>query len=86
MFRYLVILLTLCLSLNACNFRRLELPLPTPDEDNIIYVTATPLTVVAQAAPTETATEIAPVAQPTPAIMAKEQLQSAESFTRNGLF
>ena len=41
-FRFPVIVLTLCLFLNACNFPSLELPLPTPDEDNIIYVTATP--------------------------------------------
>ncbi len=86
MYRFPVIAMALCVFLSACNFRRLELPLPTPDEDNIIYVTATPLPVVAQAVPTEAPTEIPPVAQPTPAIMAKEQLQSAESFTRNGYF
>lgn len=86
MFRFPVIILALCTFLNGCNFRRLDLPLPTPDEDNIIYVTATPLTVVAQADPTEAPTEIPPVAQPTPAIMANQQLQLAESFTRNGYF
>lgn len=86
MFRFPVIVLTLCLSLNACNFPGLELPLPTPDEDNIIYVTATPLTVVAQADPTETPTEIAPIAKPTPDINLQKLLQSAESFTRNGYF
>ncbi|MCY3864584.1 MAG: transglycosylase SLT domain-containing protein [Chloroflexi bacterium] len=86
MFRFPVIVLTLCLSLNACNFPGLELPLPTPDEDNIIYVTATPLPVVAQALPTEAPTEVAPVAQTTPDIDPRHQLQSAERFTRNGYF
>jgi len=86
MFRFPVIVLTLCLLLNACNFRRLELPLPTPDEDNIIYVTATPLSVVAQDAPTQSPTEIAALPQPTPDIDPRELLQSAESITRNGYF
>ena len=86
MFRFPLIVLTLCLCLSACNFRRLELPLPTPDEDNIIYVTATPLPVVAQDAPTEVPTAMATVAQPTPEVDAKQRLQSAESLARNGYF
>lgn len=86
MFRVPAIVLTLCLSLSACNFSRLELPLPTPDEDNIIYVTATPLPVVAQAVPTDAPTEIATVAQPTPDIDQRQLLQSAKRFTRNGYY
>ena len=86
MFRFPLIVLTLCLFLNACNVRSQELPLPTPDEDNIIYVTATPLPAVAQAAPTEAPTKISPVAQPTPEIDPIPLLQSAESLTRNGYF
>lgn len=86
MFRFPAIVLTLCLSLSACSFRRLELPLPTPDEDNIIYVTATPLPVVAQAVPTDAPTEMEPDAQPTPDIDPRQLLQSADSLTRNGYF
>ena len=84
MFRYRLLVLTLCLLTSACNFRNLELPLPTPDEDNIIYVTATPLPVVIQAAPTEAPTEIPPVAPPTPAIDPNPLLHLGENFTRDG--
>jgi len=83
-FRYRLLILTLCLLTSACNFRNLELPLPTPDEDNIIYVTATPLPVVIQAAPTEAPTEIPPAAPPTPAIDPNPLLHLGENFTRDG--
>lgn len=76
MFCYRLLVLTFCLLASACNFR--SLPLPTPDEDNIIYITATPMPVVAQAAPTE-----APTAPP-PTIDANQLLQLGESYTRNG--
>ncbi len=73
------LMLIVCLLTSACNFRRQELPLPTADADNIIYVTATPLPVVALAAPTE-----APTATPTPTIDASQLLQLGESYTLNG--
>lgn len=73
------LMLIICLLTSACNFRRQELPLPTADADNIIYITATPLPVVALAAPTE-----APTAAPTPNIDARQLLQLGESYTRNG--
>lgn len=78
------LMLVVCLLTSACNFRRQEPPLPTADADNIIYVTATPLPVVALAAPTEAPTERPPTATPTPNIDASQLLQLGESYTRNG--
>ena len=75
-----LLILALCLLASACNFRSLDPPLPTPDEDNIIYVTATPRPLVAQAAPTAAATE----PPPTPDIEPKRLLELGESYTRNG--
>ena len=62
----------------------MELPLPTPDADNIIYVTATPLPAVLQAAPRETPTEPAPTVPPTPDSDANQMLATAATMTRNG--
>ena len=84
MFRFCRLLLTICLLTSACNFRRSELPLPTPDEENIIYVTATPLPAVAQSAPTEAPTATPSVAPPTPTVNSNEMLQQGERLTRNG--
>ena len=84
MFHYRILVFTLCLLTSACNFRRLELPLPTPDADNIIYVTATPLPAVNQVAPTDTPTEPPPTAPPTPDIDAIQMLATAANMTRNG--
>ena len=84
MFLIRLLVVTLCLLASACNFRRQELPLPTADADNIIYVTATPLPALAQTAPTETPTELAPTASPTPAVDATQRLLEGERLTRNG--
>ncbi|MDE2776945.1 MAG: transglycosylase SLT domain-containing protein [Chloroflexota bacterium] len=84
MFHYRIVVLTFCLLTSACSFRSLELPLPTPDADNIIYVTATPLPAVMQAAPTQTPTEPPPTALPTPNIDANQMLARAANMTRNG--
>ena len=84
MFHYRILVFTLCLLTSACNFRSLELPLPTPDADNIIYVTATPLPAVNQVAPTDTPTEPPPTAPPTPDIDAIQMLATAANMTRNG--
>ncbi len=80
--RFLMLIIFLLTS--ACNFRRQELPLPTADADNIIYVTATPLPAVALAAPTEAPTERPPTATPTPTTDARQLLQLGESYTLNG--
>ena len=84
MLRSPVFFLALILSANACNFRSWEPPLPTPDEDNIIYVTATPGPAAIQVAPTEAPTEIPPPAPPTATIDPTQLLQLGETFTRNG--
>lgn len=84
MCRSILFLLTLCFGASACNVRSFESALPTPDEDNIIYVTATPLPAVIQAAPTEIPTAT-PMAPPTKApIDSAHQLQLGKRFTRNG--
>ena len=84
MHRTLLLFLTLCLFASACNVRSNESPLPTPDEDNIIYVTATPIPAKIQEAPTLIPTEIAPTPQPTATIDPTQLLQRGKSLTRNG--
>ena len=84
MHRFLLLLLTLSLIASACNFRSSDLPLATPNEDNIIYVTATPMAAVVQAAPTEEQTEVPPIAPPTPTVEPTQLLQLGETLTRNG--
>ena len=81
-FRFL--LLTFCLLACACNVRDGESRLPTPDENNIIYVTATPLPATALAKPTEVPTEVRPIVPPTPVIDALQLLDLGEQFIRNG--
>ena len=70
-----IILLTLCLLAGACNIRSADNTLPTPNEDNIIYVTATPQPAQAQSLPTATAT-----ITPTPAPTATATVQPAQLF------
>ena len=84
MHRFLLLLLTLSLCLSACNFRNSDPPLATPNEDNIIYVTATPMRAVVQAAPSEEPTEVPSVAPPTPTVEPMQLLQLGETLTRNG--
>ncbi len=81
-FRFL--LLTFCLLACACNVRDAESRLPTPDENNIIYVTATPLPATALAEPTDVPTEVPPIVPPTPVIDALQLLDLGEQFIRNG--
>lgn len=68
------------LLLSACNFGQETLPAATPNENNIIYVTATPSVVEAQAAPTEAAPSIPPTATIEPA----DLIQLGDNFMRNG--
>lgn len=80
-----IIVLSLCLLASACNMRRVDTALPTPNEDNIIYVTATPKPVEAQAFPTDTATS-APTPAPTatPTIQPAQLFQQGEGLALNG--
>ncbi len=80
-----VVLLMLALIMTACNFRRADDSLPTPDADNIIYVTATPLSVVVQAVPTDLPTETpTPEPSPTPTIEPLQLMQLGERYVLNG--
>lgn len=76
--------LALCLLASACNVRSFESPLPTPDADNIVYVTATPLPAVIQKPPTALPTEISPTPPPTATIDPAQLLLQGNSLTHNG--
>ncbi len=78
-------LLTLCICAAACNVAQVDDGLPTPDENNIIYVTATPAFAVAQVVPTVAATEL-PTATSSPTIAAPELMATGDRFMRNGYF
>ena len=79
-----LLLLTLTLLAGACNFRESNSALPTPNDENIIYVTATPMPIVAQAEPTTEPTDILPTVTPTPPIDPAQLLQLGDDFVRNG--
>ena len=74
--------LTLCFLASACNIRSVDSTLPTPNEDNIIYVTATPLPATAQSLPATITPTPAPTATPTvqPALL----LAQGERLALNG--
>ena len=80
MYLFRVAILTCCLLFGACNFGPETTPAATPNENNIVYVTATPHVVVAQAAPTEAA----PSLPPTPTIEPAVLIQLGDNFMRNG--
>ena len=82
--RSIAIALTLCFIASACNAPSAGPPLPTPDENNIIYVTATPAPAVIQAAPSDLPTEPPPAAPPTKTVDPTRLLQLAGDLTRNG--
>lgn len=84
MLRSHLMFLTLCLLASACNVRSFEPPLPTPDEDNIIYVTATPLPAEIRTAPSEIPSAVQPAPSPTASIDPTQLLQQGKSLTRNG--
>ena len=80
-----MIVLTVCLFVSACNIRSADSTLPTPNEDNIIYVTATPQPVEAQAIPTETATSTStPAPTATPTVQPAQLFQQGERLVLNG--
>ena len=80
-----IVLFMLALIATACNFRSVGDTLPTPDEDNIIYVTATPMQVVVQAVPTDPPTETpTPEPSPTPTVEPLQLMQLGERYVLNG--
>ena len=85
MLRFRIIVLLLCVLASACNIRSADNSLPTPNEDNIIYVTATPQPLDAESAPTGAATStptLAPTATPT--IEPAQLFQQGERLVLNG--
>ena len=81
--RLRLLLLTIGICAAACNVARQDPGLPTPDENNIIYVTATPAFAVAQLV--STATD-APTAAPVPTIAASDLMRAADRLTLNGYY
>ena len=84
MFLFRIILVTLSISAAGCNVRHTDNTLPTPDENNIIYITATPPPAVAQAAPTDIPTVFPTVPPPTPTVDPLKFMTAGERHMRNG--
>lgn len=87
MFPFRIFLIILSIYAAGCNVRHTDNSLPTPDENNIIYITATPPPAVAQAAqatPTDIPTDIPTAPPPTPTIEPLQLLQRGERHMRNG--
>lgn len=80
------ILLSLAILVTACNLNEPELPELTPNESNIIYVTATPLASTQVALQANTPTDIPPTIPPTPEIDPAVLLQLGDNYTTNGYF
>lgn len=70
--------------LAACSFGKSLTPEATPNRNNIIYVTATPHDIQAQAAPTTLPTAAPPTPQPAPTIEPSLLLQLGDQFQRDG--
>lgn len=76
--------LALACLMTACNFSQGGTPDATPDRDNIIYVTATPRNLQAQAAPTTHATAAPATAEPESTIEPSLLLDLGDQFMRDG--
>lgn len=70
--------------LGACTLNEPELPDLTPNTDNIIYVTATPLVETVVALQANTATPPPATIPPTPALDPAVMLQLGDSYVTNG--
>ena len=79
-----IFLLVLSIFATACNVRNANGSLPTPDENNIIYVTATPMPVVAQVAPTDIPTDLPTIPPPTPTTEPLKLMQASDRLMLNG--
>jgi soluble lytic murein transglycosylase len=78
------ILLSLSILLGACTLNAPELPDLTPNVDNVIYVTATPLPETMVALQANTATPLPPTIPPTPEIDPSVLLQLGDTYVTNG--
>ena len=76
--------LALACLMTACSFGKGATPEATPNKDNIIYVTATPRDLQAQAAPTSLPTDAPPTPQPAATIEPALLLQLGDQFMRDG--
>ncbi len=80
--------LVLACLLAACTFGKGSTPAPTPNQENIIFLTATPLSIQAQAAPTTLPTSAPSDSPPTPQALATIDptllLQLGDQFMRDG--
>ena len=85
MLRIGVLGLTLCVLTSACNIRSADNALPTPNADNIIYVTATPRPDAAQSLPAYTATYTpTPAPTATPTVEPAQLMRQGERLALNG--
>ena len=78
------LLLILSLFLVGCNLNEPELPDLTPNQDNVIYVTATPLPQTMIALQGNTETPIPPTVPPTPTVDPYVLLQLGDNYETNG--
>lgn len=80
----LIITLLSALVFSACTLSSPDLPDLTPNTDNVIYVTATPLPATVVALQSNTATPIPPTAPPTPEVDPSVLLQLGDAYVTNG--
>ncbi len=83
MLPFRMIALSLCVMASACNIRSADNTLPTPNADNIIYVTATPQPAQPQSLPAASAT-ITPTPTATPTIQPAQLFQRGDRLVLNG--
>ncbi len=81
-FRPATLLALVCLLASACRAQAVDSTLPTPDENNIIYVTATPLP--ATEAPPEPSATATPTLAPTPTVDALQLMRQGQRLSRDG--
>jgi len=72
--------------LSACTLSDPDLPDLTPNQDNVIFVTATPLAATAVPLQSNTATPIPPTVPPTPDVDPSVLLQLADTYETNGYY
>ncbi len=82
----LMIALMLSVVLSACTLSSPDLPDLTPNADNVIFVTATPLPATAVPLQSNTATPLPPTVPPTPDVDPSVLLQLADTYETGGYY
>jgi len=82
----LTISLMVSVLLTACTLNQPDLPDLTPNQENVIYVTATPQPATVVALQSNTATPIPPTVPPTPDVEPSVLLQLADTYETNGYY